>query len=235
MTIVKLFKQIYDNRTQVKQLVDLEKCNEFLGDLYLDDHEGKFPDRVLRDFTLTEMKSSKTYTISSFNSHLPTGLAPYKGVMRECYYAVHAKKNKDSMDSKLVIVHGSFWELTNEQRRRMLVGLFTKRWKSIFTNEEWNTLNIPKRISESNVELSSNPTESIEDGSVKVRERIMVADSTNLLRRFEHNTMSLIVPEDKIDNVIVGVNNLFGEHIEFREFPTTNNRSQSFRVLQTYF
>lgn len=142
-SIYHFFEDLYQRRQSLKS--DNIKPDKFpykdsLLSLY--GSKGKFPDMVIKlcetetDYTggeLIEVKDSRSgYTISSFNSTLPSGTkliteiatkdsklyqlmenegdAVYSLLERDVYYLIRGKKNKKEDTVKICIVHGSFFE-----------------------------------------------------------------------------------------------------------------------------
>lgn len=137
-SIFHFFKNLVENKDALKSIARLDDV-AFDENLLSCKRVGQFPDlaiRICKDnelFTggeLVELKDSKSYTVSSFNSTIPTGKKEIDKVFkgknsevlrqmieagddvsalpeREVFYLIRGQ-SKDN--SKIVLVHGSFFE-----------------------------------------------------------------------------------------------------------------------------
>lgn len=137
-SVYHLFCQLMENRDQLRSVKKLEQF-PFDKQLLSCRNKGQFPDLAIRlnkkdsmfsGGELIELKDSLSYTVSSFNSTIPTGekdirslIAGKRNVireqmektgddilslpMRQVYYLVRGKKTKVA---KVGLVHGKFFE-----------------------------------------------------------------------------------------------------------------------------
>ena len=138
-SIYHFFAHLYRNRNRLEFVPSLE---DFPFDVELLSYrgKGKFPDLAIRvnpsgdppGGELIEVKDSKSYTIPSFNSTIPTGKKSIASLtsgkssvvrqqmeaagddihalpMREVYYLLRGKMRK-TQHTKICLVHGSFFE-----------------------------------------------------------------------------------------------------------------------------
>ncbi len=191
---------------------------------------GQFPDLAIKINTsnalftggeLIELKDSKSYTVSSFNSTIPSGQKDIKKVIkntnssikkqmeeagdniyslpnREVFYLV---RGKSKGNVKIVLVHGSFFETikTNSLISQSFEQVLEERLKE-------KGLDVGKDIKDLLVDIFSeqdsfSKVRSVDKASVKLRFRIMteVKAEGNILNtqkypQIKANTISLIVP-----------------------------------------
>jgi hypothetical protein len=200
-------------------------------------NKGVFPDLAIRLnkdrslFTggeLIELKDSKSYLVSSFNSTVPTGkknirkiISSERGIIylqmqkagddvfsleeREVYYLVRGHKKEHQ---KICLVHGSFFETISVQ------DLISKSFTQVL-NERLIDSNISQDIKETLSSIFSEQTDfskvrNVENASVKLRFRVLteVKPEGNILNTkmypdIGHDTINLVVPyhreEEKLD------------------------------------
>jgi len=191
---------------------------------------GQFPDLAIKInisdalFTggeLIELKDSKSYTVSSFNSTIPSGQKDIDKVIkgaksiikkqmqeagddiyslpnREIFYLI---RGKSKGNVKIVLVHGSFFETvkTNSLISQSFEQVLEERLKE-------KGLNIGDKIKDLLVDIFSeqesfSKVRNVDKASVKLRFRIMteVKAEGNILNTQKYpeikaNTISLIVP-----------------------------------------
>lgn len=196
---------------------------------------GQFPDLAIKIckldelFTggeLIELKDSQSYTVSSFNSTIPTGKKDVRKIIksentdiyqqmtakgddvfslleREVFYLIRGQKNGKA---KVVLVHGSFFE--------------TVKVKELITNSFRQVLQ--ERLAESQIKIdektrkiletvfseqeSFSKVRNVENASVKLRFRIMteVKAEGNILNDKKYpqivdNSLNLILPSHEPD------------------------------------
>jgi len=137
-SIFHFFKALVENRSQFLSISELEDF-PFDTALLSCRNRGQFPDMAIRIspdndlFTggeLIELKDSKSYTVPSFNSTIPTGKKEISKVIkaensiirkqmeaagddpnslpvRDVYYLIRGKKKENR---KVLLIHGSFFE-----------------------------------------------------------------------------------------------------------------------------
>lgn len=191
-------------------------------------NRGIFPDLAIRlntdrsKFTggeLIEMKDSKTYSVSSFNSTIPSGRKNLRKIIssensktfvqmqnagddvfsleeREVYYLVRGRKGKAQ---KICLVHGSFFETISAKE------LIRQSFKQVL-DENLAGKEIPDEIRSQLEEVLSDQEDfsrvrSVDKASVKLRFRVMteVKPEGNILNSSQYpeikdNTLNLVVP-----------------------------------------
>jgi len=228
-SIFHFFKHLINNKQYFQNI-------EKLGDFPFDDtmlackNIGQFPDLVIRIssensfFTggeLIELKDSKAYNISSFNSTIPTGQKDIEKVIksvnssikkqmedkgnhilsllyRDVYYLIRGKYKNNT---KIVLIHGSFFETIKPDT------LISKSFEQV----------LEERLTKYNIQLDENAksilidmfseqesfsrVRNVNDASVKLRFRIMTEVKTegNILNTKQYpeikdNSINLIVP-----------------------------------------
>jgi hypothetical protein len=205
-------------------------------------NKGQFPDLIIKTnsssnelFTggeFVELKDSKSYTVSSFNSTIPSGQKHIDKIIkgdsskikkemekndenvdflpvREIYYLIRGKHEKNI---KVVLVHGSFFETI--QTNQLIGQSFEKVLEERLQEEN---LNIDPKLKETLVNIFSeqenfSKVRDIKKASVKLRFRIMteVKPEGNILNSKQYpeikdNTINLIVPchEEKDEKLII--------------------------------
>ncbi len=226
-SIYHLFKNL-DEQKQV--FPDLQKLENFpfREELFSCKNKGIFPDFAIKvnppndvfsGGELIELKDSKSYTIASFNSTIPTGKKDITELLkgknnqmrkqmlacgddierlpqREVFYLIRGKKRGKV---KVALVHGSFFETVHPQD---LIGQsFIQAFK-----EKSGVKELPPNVESLLLRLFSeqdafNKVRSVNNASVKLRFRIMteVAPEGNILNpRFypeiADNSLNLVLP-----------------------------------------
>jgi hypothetical protein len=191
---------------------------------------GQFPDLAIKInssdklFTggeLIELKDSKSYIVSSFNSTIPTGSKNIEKVIksengniykqmlsagddvyslpiRDVYYLIRGRSRGNI---KVVLVHGSFFETLN------INSLISQSFQQVLSERlEDKGMSMEGKIKDLLVELFSeqegfSKVRNVDKASVKLRFRIMteVKAEGNILNskkypEISHNTINLIVP-----------------------------------------
>ncbi|MBX7169923.1 MAG: hypothetical protein K1X72_03125 [Pyrinomonadaceae bacterium] len=215
----------------------MEKLDEFPFDkeMLSCKRAGQFPDLAIRicktnelfsGGELIELKDSKSYTVSSFNSTIPTGQKDIRKLVksdktdiyqqmiscgdnifslleREVFYLIRGQKQSKT---KIVLVHGSFFETVKVQ------DLITNSFRQV----------LEERLSKSNLEIdektrliletlfseqeSFSKVRNVEKASVKLRFRIMteVKAEGNILNSAKYpqildNTLNFVLPSHSND------------------------------------
>ena len=235
-SIYHFFAHLYRNR---KILDFVEAVDDFPWDRELFSYEGdgKFPDFAIRinpdgdppGGELIEVKGSKGYTVSSFNSTIPTGRKSIKELTsgnqnviraqmeaagddifalpwREVFYLVRGKQKKKAV-TKICLVHGSFFEtVTVEQLIREAFG------KVLEERLEEEELEISPQIHQLLLRIFSrqesfSKVRNVENASVSLRFRVMteVRKQGNILSsrsypQIRDNTINLVIPSHTDDD-----------------------------------
>jgi hypothetical protein len=193
-------------------------------------NRGVFPDLAIRlnkdkkDFSggeLIELKNSKSYNVSSFNSTIPTGKKEITKIMkgkksiikkrmeeagdvidslpvRDVYYLV---RGKHKTNIKVVLIHGSFFETIESTE------LISQSFEQVLNERlREKELEITEDVKDSLVEIFSeqenfSKVRNVDKASVKLRFRIMTEVKTdgNILNTTKYpdirdNTINLIIP-----------------------------------------
>lgn len=226
-SIFHFWKHLVRNK---KRFVQNESLSEFPFDASILSckNKGIFPDLAVRlnndrsVFTggeLIELKDSKTYTISSFNSTIPTGRKNIRKVIsseksitflqmkaagddvfsveeREVYYLVRGRRGSHQ---KICLVHGSFFETIEVEeliRRSFAQVLNDKLLRSNMSKEDHEQL-----MSIFFEQGDFSRVRNVKDASVKLRFRIMteVKPEGNVLNSKQYSeiaddTLNFLVP-----------------------------------------
>ena len=223
--------------------MSIQNLEEFPFDknLLSSKQKGKFPDISIRLnknselFTggeLVELKNSKQYTVSSFNSTVPTGKKDIASIIgnekssirqqmekagddifslekREVFYLIRGKRKNEAQ--KIVLIHGSFFEtITKEELIRksfkqvLIEGLEHNPSSNIELERILNYLKVQQE--------HFSKVRTVENASVKLRFRIMTEVSpegnilnTSIYPAILDNTLNFILPyyNDSHRNVIM--------------------------------
>jgi hypothetical protein len=203
------------------------------------ENQGVFPDLAIKlnkdrsKFTggeLIEMKDSQTYSVSSFNSTIPSGKKNIRKIIpseksktflqmkeagddvfsleeRDVYYLVRGRKGKAQ---KICLVHGSFFETISAKE------LIRQSFKQVL-DENLEGTDVPSEVRARLDEVFSDQEDfsrvrNVDKASVKLRFRVMteVKPEGNILNSHQYpnikdNTLNLVVPyhddEEKADVV----------------------------------
>lgn len=228
---------------------------EELGDFPFDKkllscrNEGTFPDMAIRlnankeIFTggeLIELKDSKSYTVSSFNSTIPTGRKEitkiitgensnikhqmedvgndiYSLPLRDVFYLVRGRK-KGSV--KVCLVHGSFFETVQVESliKQSFLQVLEERLNE--SGEHISDDAKIKLLSLLTEQQSFSKVRNVEKASVKLRFRIMteVKAEGNILNtkkypEIKDNTLNFVTlyhDDDEKENLIMKMKTIFG-------------------------
>lgn len=206
---------------------------KFDGKMFSCRNDGVFPDLAIKlnkdrsEFAggeLIELKDSKSYSISSFNSTIPTGKknirkfipsehsTTYRQMIkagddvfsleeRAVYYLVRGRKKGAQ---KICLVHGSFFETISTKE------LIRQSFKQVL-DEDLEGADIPSELRTRLDEVFTEQEDfsrvrNVDKASVKLRFRIMteVKPEGNILNssqypEIKYNTLNLVVPYHKED------------------------------------
>ncbi|TSA26946.1 MAG: hypothetical protein D4R68_06470 [Ignavibacteriales bacterium] len=237
-SIYHFFKEIYLKK---KYFLSTKSLEQFPFPQYLLScvNKGKFPDLAIKlnkdrkTFTggeLIELKDSESYSVSSFNSTIPSGEKEISKIIgtgnskikkqmeeagdsilslpkRDVYYLVRGRKT-DSM--KVVLVHGSFFETVNTH------DLISKSFSQVLNERiKQSGITVATEIKELLSDVFSEQenfsrVREVEKASVKLRFRIMteVKAEGNILNNEQYpqvldNTLSFILPKHVEADAIV--------------------------------
>ena len=233
-SIYHFFKHLVENKNALKSIAKLYDF-AFDENLLSCKRVGQFPDlaiRICKDdelFTggeLVELKDSKNYTVSSFNSTIPTGKKEISKIFkgknsevlqqmnqagdnilslpeREVFYLIRGRK-KDN--SKIVLVHGSFFETVKVSE--LISKSFSQVLRETIESGKTKIDDKTKTILETlfSEQTSFSKVRNVENASVKLRFRIMteVKAEGNVLNTKKYpeisdNTLNFILPSNNED------------------------------------
>lgn len=229
-SIFHFFKSISDQSSVLKSIDKLEDF-PFPAEMISCVNKGQFPDLALKlnkdssifpGGELIELKDSDSYSVSSFNSTIPTGKKNISQIIsgetskikkqmeeagddinslpiREVYYLIRGKKNDNV---KTVLVHGSFFETVTYN------DLIGKSFGQVFEEMlEQSGLKVSDEIKALLSQVKSeqdnfSKVRDVEKSSVKLRFRIMteVKAEGNILNDVKYpqildNTFNLLIPK----------------------------------------
>lgn len=235
-SIFHFWKHLIRNKSSFAKLSALDEF-KFDSKMLSCKNEGVFPDLAIRlnkdrsVFTggeLIELKDSKSYSISSFNSTIPTGKKNIQKIIssehstiylqmtqagddvfslkeRDVYYLVRGKKKGAQ---KICLVHGSFFETISAKE------LIRQSFGQVL-DEKIAGINISDELRDQLGEVFSEQEDfsrvrNVDKASVKLRFRIMteVKPEGNILNPSQYpeikgNTLNLVVPyhseDEKVD------------------------------------
>jgi hypothetical protein len=248
-SIYHFFKHLADNKKYFKNIGKLEDF-PFDDAMLACKNIGQFPDLAIRLSSenslfsggeLIELKDSKAYSVSSFNSTIPSGQKDIEKVIksvnssikrqmedagnhilslpyRDVYYLIRGKHNTNT---KIVLVHGSFFETIKSD------ALISQSFEQV----------LEERLAKCDIQLDENAksmlvdmffeqesfskVRNIDNASVKLRFRIMteVKAEGNILNKNQYseikdNTINFIVPyhnEEEKETILERFKNVFGE------------------------
>ncbi len=270
-SIYHFFKNLVDNKIALKSIAKLDDF-DFDEKLLSCKRVGQFPDlaiRICKDnelFTggeLVELKDSKSYTVSSFNSTIPTGKKEIAKVFkgknsevlrqmveagddisalpeREVFYLI---RGQSKGSHKIVLIHGSFFETIK------VSDLISKSFSQVLheTMESGKTRfdDKTKAILETlfSEQTSFSKVRNVENASVKLRFRIMteVKAEGNILNAKKYpeipeNTLNFILPshnEDEDRLNIDKMNVVFDDLNSFKISRIKHHFNGNYLVFQT--
>lgn len=269
-SIYHFFKDLVDNKDALKSTV---KLDDFAFDekILSCKRVGQFPDlaiRICKDNELfsggelVELKDSKSYTISSFNSTIPTGRKEIAKVVkgknsevlrqmveagddvlslpeRDVFYLI---RGKSKGQTKIVLVHGSFFETikVSELISKSFSQVLRESMESGKTKFDDETKAILETMFSEQTSFSK--VRNVENASVKLRFRIMteVKAEGNVLNTKKYpeifdDTLNLILPshnEDEDQLNLDKMNVVFGKLDSFKMFRVKHHFNGNFLVFQ---
>lgn len=270
-SIFHFFKSLVDKKDGLKSV---SKLDDFPFDekLLSCKRVGQFPDLAIKIcknnelFTggeLVELKDSKNYTVSSFNSTIPTGKKEIKKIFksknsevlrqmelagddifalpeRDVFYLIRGK-SKDK--SKIVLVHGSFFETVKVGE--LISKSFSHVIKETLESGKADLDEKTKSLFETlfSEQKSFSKVRHVENASVTLRFRIMIEAKTegNILNSKKYpeisdNTLNFILPshnEDEDQLNIDKMNAVFDNLNSFEIFQIKHHFNGNFLVFQT--
>jgi len=269
-SIYHFFKTLVDNKEALKQVAKLDDF-AFDKNLLSCKRVGQFPDLAIRIcidnelFTggeLVELKDSKSYTVSSFNSTIPTGKKEIAKVVkgknsevlrqmlaagddifslpeREVFYLIRGNRKGDC---KIVLVHGSFFETIKVSE--LIAKSFSQVLRETMESGQTAFDDETKTILESlfSEQTSFSKVRNVENASVKLRFRIMteVKAEGNILNEKKYpeisdNTLNFILPShDEGDDRLNldKMNVVFDDLNSFKIFQIKHHFNGKFLVFQ---
>ncbi|MDQ3636134.1 MAG: hypothetical protein ACR2MD_14285 [Aridibacter sp.] len=269
-SIYHFFKDLAENRNSLKMISKLDDFS-FDENLLSFKRAGQFPDlaiRICKDdelFTggeLIELKDSKSYTVSSFNSTIPTGEKEITQIIksensailqemkiagddvysmseREVFYLIRGKKKEHC---KIVLVHGSFFETVKVSE--LITKSFSQVLQETIKNNDLEIDEETVKILESlfSEQTSFSKVRNVEKASVKLRFRIMteVKAEGNILNtkkypQISDNTLNLVFPSKNADDDQLHFDKMsvvFGDLQKFEIFHIKHHFNGNFLIFQ---
>lgn len=269
-SIFHFWKSLVDAKIKFHTVDNLDKF-PFQKNMFSCESKGLFPDFAIKlnkinpNFLggeLLELKDSKAYNVSSFNSTIPTGKKNIKDIIssesssifrqmkeagddvysleeRDVYYLVRGKRKEHQ---KVCLVHGSFFETI--PAKKLIGEAFSKVLDEAGGSEiDENTKDKLKEIFSKQDSFSS--VRNIDNASVNIRFRVMteVKPEGNILNPTQYpeisdNTLNLLCPfysEDEKQNLISKMELAFGveQMKDIKVFPLKHPLNGWFLVFQT--
>ncbi len=270
-SIYHFFKTLFDKKDLLKSI---KKLDDFPFDEKLLSCKcvGQFPDLAIKICTtdelftggeLVELKDSKSYTVSSFNSTIPTGKKQIGKIFkseksevlrqmreagddvftlaeREVFYLI---RGKSKVNCKITLVHGSFFETVKVGE--LISKSFNQVLSETIKNSETDLDEKTKELLETlfSEQTSFSKVRNVENASVKLRFRIMteVKVEGNILNSKKYpeiadNTLNFILPaHDKAENRLnVDKMNVVFENLNsLRIYQIKHHFNGNFLVFQT--
>ena len=269
-SIYHFFKTLIEEKDLLKSIT---KLDNFLFDenLLSCKRVGQFPDlaiKICKDDELfaggelVELKDSKSYTVSSFNSTIPTGKKQIEKIFRsknsevlrqmkeagddifslperDVFYLIRGKSKENS---KITLVHGSFFETVKvgELISKSFNQVLKETMESTETKLDEQTKNLLETLFSEQTSFSK--VRNVENASVKLRFRIMteVKSEGNILNSKKYpeisdNTLNFILPshnEDEDRLNIDKMNVVFDNLNLFNIFQIKHHFNGNFLVFQ---
>lgn len=269
-SIYHFFKNLVDNKDALESVTKLDDF-AFDENILSCKRVGQFPDlaiRICRDDELfeggelVELKDSKSHTVSSFNSTIPTGRKEIAKVIkgknsevlrqmieagdtvsdlpeREVFYLI---RGKSKGKTKIVLVHGSFFETIKVSE--LIAKSFSQVLRESMESGKTKFDDETKAILETlfSEQTSFSKVRNVENASVKLRFRIMteVKAEGNILNTRKYpeisdDTLNLILPshsEDEDRLNLDKMNVVFDDLNEFKIFQIKHHFNCNFLVFQ---
>ncbi len=270
-SIYHFFKTLVEQKNSLKSIVKLDDF-PFDEKLLSCKRVGQFPDLAIKIcknnelFTggeLVELKDSKSYTVSSFNSTIPTGKKQVEKIFksknsevlrqmeeagddiyalpeRDVFYLIRGKRKENR---KITLVHGSFFETVKVSE--LISKSFNQVLKEILEGSETKLDEKTKNLLETlfSEQTSFSRVRNVENASVKLRFRIMteVKAGGNILNSKKYpeisdDTLNFILPshnEDEDRLNIDKMNVVFDSLDSFEIFQIKHHFNGNFLVFQT--
>jgi len=269
-SIYHFFKNLVENKDALKSIAKLDDF-AFDENLLSCKRGGQFPDLAIRIckteelFTggeLVELKDSKSYTVSSFNSTIPTGKKEIAKVVkgknsevlrqmieagddvltlpeREVFYLIRGRRKENC---KIVLVHGSFFETikVSELIAKSFSQVLRESMESGQAKFDDETRGVLETLFSEQTSFSK--VRNVENASVKLRFRIMteVKAEGNILNQKKYpqildNTLNFILPshdEDEDHLNLDKMNVVFDDLNSFGIFHIKHHFNGNFIVFQ---
>ena len=271
-SVYHFFEHLVVNKSMLQTVEKLEFF-PFATEMLSCQSHGKFPDMAIRInsdkslFTggeLIELKDSVRYTVSPFNSTIPTGTKEISKViksensaikqqmeesgddieslpLRDVFYLVRGKKKNNV---KVALIHGSFFETVKSS------SLISQSFEQVL-NERLQEmgLDIGGKVKDLLVDIFSeqesfSKVRNVDKASVKLRFRIMtgVKAEGNILNPkkypdISNNTINLIIPCHKKQDETLTVKRFSTvfDLSQFRQFTIKHHLNGDFTVFQQHF
>ena len=269
-SIFHFFKDLCEKRDLFSSL---EKLDDFPFDekMLSCRRSGQFPDlaikigktdELFRGGELIELKDSKSYTVSSFNSTIPTGRKNINKIVksqksdiykqmaaagddifsiveRDVFYLVRGRKGGTI---KIVLIHGSFFETVKVRDliTSSFIQVLEERLKQSSLDIDKKTKDIIEKLFSEQESFSK--VRNVKNASVKLRFRIMteVKAEGNILNpnkypKISDNTLNLVLPShhNEDDRLNVDRMNLaFGNIKKFSHFHIKHYFNGNFLAFQ---
>lgn len=261
-SVYHFFKTLIENKDALKSIAKLDDF-AFDGNLVSCKRVGQFPDlaiRICKDEELfdggelVELKDSKSYTVSSFNSTIPTGRKDIAKVIkgknsevlrqmieagddiyslpeREVFYLIRGKRKENR---KIVLVHGSFFETVKVSE--LIAKSFSQVLRETMESGQTKFDDKTKAILETlfSEQTSFSKVRSVENASVKLRFRIMteVKAEGNILNPTKYPEIS-----DNTLNFVLPSHNKKDDHLNLDKMNVVFNDMNNFKIfhIKHYF
>ena len=270
-SIYHFFKDLVDNKDALKSIAKLDDF-AFDENILSCKRVGQFPDlaiRICKDNELfnggelVELKDSKSYIVSSFNSTIPTGRKEIAKVIkgknsevlrqmteagddisdlpeREVFYLIRGKSKEKT---KIVLVHGSFFETVKVSE--LIAKSFSQVLRESMESGKTKFDDETKAVLETmfSEQTSFSKVRNVENASVKLRFRIMteVKAEGNILNTKKYpeicdNTLNFILPShnENEDHLNIDKMNVAFDKLDlFEIFKIKHHFNGNFLVFQT--
>lgn len=235
-SIYHFFAHLYRNRDCLAQVAKLDQFH-WDRELFSYEGDGRFPDYAIRvnpggeptGGELIELKDSRTYTVASFNSTIPTGMKLIADLTRgkrsvireqmeaagddidalterEVYYLLRGKRQGQT---KICLVHGSFFETVKV--KKLIQQAFSQVLKERLTEEG---LSISEELHELMLRVFSRQdsfsrVRHVKDATVKMRFRIMTEAkkegnilSSRSYKQIKDDTINFVIPNHPSEDIV---------------------------------
>jgi len=269
-SVYHFFKTLVENKNALQSIAKLDDF-PFDENLLSCKRVGQFPDLAIRicrtdelfaGGELVELKDSKSYTVSSFNSTIPTGRKEIEKVVkgknsevlrqmkeagddvfalpeREVFYLIRGKSRGNC---KIALIHGSFFETVKVGE--LISKSFSQVLRETLESSQTKFDDETKAILETlfSEQASFSRVRNVENASVKLRFRIMteVKAEGNILNRKKYpeildNTLNLILPSHSENEDRLNpdkMNVVFNSLSSFKTFQIKHHFNGNFLVFQ---